>query len=116
MDNMNNLICDRNSIKPNYPIDMNTRYLDIYCFGDKEIVFHGYYDFNYSFALFKIVWNQGLKFEDLIWRILYGEWPCLAQKNDFYKLLGYDNIEETYASIRLKRCFHYGNMVFQHGA
>lgn len=69
-----NRIDDKNSVKANYKIKADNRYLDVFCFPEGKIVLHGYYDYNYSFYYAEIELDGDVNFSIVIDDIFFGEW------------------------------------------
>lgn len=97
-------------IIPTYEIKRNNRYIDVFCFPDGTICFHGFYDYNYSFSLFEEHWRQNADFSGLISKLFFDEWLSLGKYMNATEKLGYSQGRQ-YSSYRFKFYIRNENIV-----
>ncbi len=95
-----NLISRHNSINPKYVLNTNHRELDVYCFSDGRIVFHGYYGCNYSFFVMGIKWMENVDYFSLISRVFFDEWDFVTSYPAAFDILGM-SYEEAITAYQL---------------
>ena len=62
------------SVKPDYDVKKDRRYLDVLCFPEGKVILHGYYDYNYSFCYLETDITRNADLSELIDKIFFGDW------------------------------------------
>lgn len=83
------------SVKPNYDVEKDRRYLDVLCFPEGKVILHGYYDYNYSFCYYGVDNCGDTDLSDLIIKIIFGEWE------HYYPFIELKRAADEYSSYRL---------------
>lgn len=109
-----NLIDDSNSTTPKYELVRQRRYLRVLCYPDGRIIFHGYYDENYSFYISRIEWCNDTDYSELIRKILFGDWETCLRYVDSYDVMGI-SADDKYIVYNLKYYYSDGQVTKYHG-
>lgn len=110
-----NLINSCNDTKPRFEFERDEeRYLSIFCFPDGKIAFHGFYNHCYSYFLGVSTWNSELSYDQLIHRVILGEWQHMISYGDFSKVINISR-EEMHFAYQLKYFCRNGEIVKYHG-
>ena len=96
---LNNLFEEAKSVKPNYDVKKDRRYLDILCFPEGKVILHGHYDYNYSFCYFAADDVLNVDLSVLLENIISGEWEHFYRFTDAVEL---DHAADKYSAYILK--------------